>query len=175
MKKSLAFFAISLLKIGSAQNYMIEFDQFYSIAGVLTNTSYVEAGIAGAFEAGQSSNVYYSIESFPTALLSNNSLGSLPDNLIPISFSVKNNFPNPFNSRTILNFTIPSPDITTIKIYNINGQLINTLFSGKLTEGKHSILWNGYDQSGKPVSSGLYMYKIQSGKHSGIKKMTLLK
>jgi len=154
---------------------MIEFDQFYSIAGVMTNISYIEAGIASAFEAGLSSNEYYSIESYPTALLSNNSLGSLSNNLLPISFSMKNNYPNPFNSSTILNFTIPSPDITTIKIYNINGQLINTLFSGKLSEGKHSIVWNGHDYSGKSVSSGLYIYKIQSGKHSGIKKMTLLK
>jgi len=175
MNKSLLFITISLIKIVSAQNYMIEFDQFYSISGIMTNTSYIETGIASVFEAGQSSNAYHSVESFPTALLSNSSLGSQSDNLLPISFSIKNNYPNPFNSNTILNFTTPTPDITNILIYNINGQLISTLFLGQLAQGVHSLLWNGTDQSGKYVSSGVYIYKIQSGKHFGFKKMTLLK
>jgi len=87
------------------------------------------------------------------------------------------NYPNPFNPTTTISFSIPNESNVELSIYNIKGQKIKTLVSAHVSAGKHSIVWNGDDESGKPVSSGVYFYKFrtESGNYSSSKKMLLMK
>jgi flagellar hook assembly protein FlgD len=62
-----------------------------------------------------------------------------------------------------------------IEIYNVKGQIVKTLVNRMMSPGNHTVQWNGNDESGNPVSSGVYYYKMRSGKYSNTKKMLLLK
>ena len=87
-----------------------------------------------------------------------------------------NNFPNPFNPSTSIEFSINNNSHIELSIYNIKGQKIKTLAQNEFTKGSHSIIWNGDNESEDPVSSGLYLYKLKiDGKTEVIKKCLLLK
>ena len=86
------------------------------------------------------------------------------------------NFPNPFNPSTTINFSIQIDSIIKLSIYNIKGQKIKTLANEEFTKGDYSIIWDGNNQSGKSVSSGVYYYIMKvDGKIKAIKKCLLLK
>ncbi|HQJ96584.1 MAG TPA: FlgD immunoglobulin-like domain containing protein, partial [Candidatus Cloacimonas sp.] len=84
-------------------------------------------------------------------------------------------YPNPFNPETTISFNLSSPNLTELYIYNQKGQKVKTLFSGNLESGNHKFVWNGQDDNGNSVSSGLYFYRMKSGKYSSTKKMILMK
>ncbi len=84
-------------------------------------------------------------------------------------------FPNPFNPTTTISFSIPKDDKVELKVYNIKGQLVKTLVNDHLEAGMHKAVWNGDNQSGKNVSSGIYLYRLESGGKSKAQKMLLLK
>jgi Right handed beta helix region/FlgD Ig-like domain len=85
------------------------------------------------------------------------------------------NFPNPFNPETKISFSIPEDSKVELSIYNMKGQKVKQLVSDQLTAGEHSIVWKGEDNSSKPVSSGIYFYKLKSGNFEKTKKMLLIK
>ena len=86
------------------------------------------------------------------------------------------NHPNPFNPSTLINFSIPTDSNIELLIYNIKGQKVKTLTDNFFERGNHSVIWNGDDESNKPVSSGIYLYKLNvNGKTGLIKKCLLLK
>jgi photosystem II stability/assembly factor-like uncharacterized protein len=89
---------------------------------------------------------------------------------IPNSYSLRQNFPNPFNPVTKISFSIPKSEIIKLSVYDINGRLIQTLFSGQIDAGSYEL---NFDATGLP--SGLYFYKLESESFSGTKKMILLK
>ena len=85
-------------------------------------------------------------------------------------------YPNPFNPEINIAFNLPEDGKVELSIYNIKGQKIKTLTHDEFTKGDHSFVWNGNDESGKSVSSGVYIYKLKvNGKIEGTKKMLLLK
>ncbi len=87
-----------------------------------------------------------------------------------------NNYPNPFNPTTIIEFSIQNDSKINLSIFNIKGQKIKTLFNNEIDKGNHSISWNGTDDSGNSVSSGVYYYKLNvNGKTEAVKKCSLLK
>jgi hypothetical protein len=85
------------------------------------------------------------------------------------------NSPNPFNPLTTISFTLARRGDTTLSVYDVNGQLVKTLFDGILGEGSHQYLWDGKNTDGKGVSSGVYFYRLASGKQTQTKRMVLLK
>jgi hypothetical protein len=86
------------------------------------------------------------------------------------------NYPNPFNPTTTIEFSVTqNSDFVTLEIYNIKGQKVKTLYSGIAEEGKHSILWDGKDTNEKSVGTGIYFYKLKTGKKEISRKMLLLK
>lgn len=86
------------------------------------------------------------------------------------------NFPNPFNPTTSISFSIPSESMVDVSIYNVRGQKVKTILAENLTKGEHQAVWSGLDHSDKPVSSGVYFYKLSvNGKSESIKKCLLLK
>jgi hypothetical protein len=93
--------------------------------------------------------------------------------LIPI---LGDNYPNPFNPQTTISFSITDDIATTsLVVYNSKGQKIKTLINEVLHIGSHKIVWNGLDESGNNVASGIYLYKMRSGNYSAVKKMIMLK
>jgi hypothetical protein len=86
------------------------------------------------------------------------------------------NFPNPFNHETTIDFTIQIDSRIELSIYNIKGQKVKTLVQDEITRGTHSINWNGDDEKGNPVSSGIYYSKLNvNGKTEAVHKCLLLK
>lgn len=93
----------------------------------------------------------------------------------PILTELKGNYPNPFNPTTSLRFSLKERGYVTIDIFNILGQKVKTLVNNELAAGLHNVSWNGLDDNKRPVSSGVYFYKMQSGTYSNTRKMILMK
>ncbi len=104
------------------------------------------------------------------------SLTSVDDGVIPMDFYISENYPNPFNPTTSIDFGIPSDLNVQINIYNIIGQQVASIDQGFLNPGSYTVTWNGKDTFGNFVPSGVYFYEIKAGEQfQKIKKMTLLK
>jgi hypothetical protein len=104
------------------------------------------------------------------------------DNNTPnIVSGIHGNSPNPFNPSTTINFGVSTKTFVTIDVFNAKGQKVKTLVNEEIQAGSHSIVWNGNDDSDKPVSSGVYFSKMNlnsagsGGKYTSTKKMLLLK
>jgi len=85
------------------------------------------------------------------------------------------NYPNPFNPTTTISFSLPADQNIEIQIFNLKGQKVRKLIKGEFTSGEHSAVWDGKDDKGKTVSSGLYFYKLRTTEQVISKKMLLLK
>ena len=95
---------------------------------------------------------------------------------IPKVVVLYSNYPNPFNPTTTISFSIPQESNVDLIVYNIKGQKVKTLVNSDLDRGNHSVIWNGVDESGKSVSSGVYFYKLSvNGKSKSVKNCLLLK
>ena len=98
---------------------------------------------------------------------------------VPSSYHLAQNFPNPFNPETKISYHLPEAAKVTVKIYNLLGQNIKTLVNKNLLAGKYSVLWNGKDNYGKDVSSGIYLYRLEAiGKNQSYtrtKKLMLIR
>jgi M6 family metalloprotease-like protein len=97
---------------------------------------------------------------------------------VPKSIELLQNYPNPFNSTTSIRFIVNggrSPLRTSLKVYNIRGQLVRTLVDEDKPGGNYLFLWDGKDDGGEAVPSGIYFYKLTAGSSSEVKKMVLLK
>lgn len=95
---------------------------------------------------------------------------------IPSNFVLKQNYPNPFNPTTSIAYNLNRTNDVTLTIYNSLGQKIRTLVSrDNVPAGSYSIEWNGKNDMGQNVSSGIYIYKLQMGSRSKMKKMILMK
>jgi len=94
---------------------------------------------------------------------------------IPEEFALGQNYPNPFNPITNINFSVPRTGTVSLVIYNIMGQKIKTLVSGNMKYGYHTVNWNGLDQLGRQVSSGVYFSELRAKGFRQTKKMLMLK
>lgn len=95
---------------------------------------------------------------------------------VSVEVRLENNFPNPFNPETTISFsTTECTENTEISVFNLKGQKIKTLVNEILASGNHSVVWDGTDESGKTVSSGVYLYKMKAGDYQKIRKMILMK
>jgi hypothetical protein len=101
--------------------------------------------------------------------------------ILPKSFSLSQNYPNPFNPNTTVRFEIgvgvgnPSAVNTTLKVYNILGQVVKTLVNEPKLPGIYYQTWDGKNEQGEKVSSGLYFYQLRADNYSETKKMVLVK
>jgi hypothetical protein len=103
-------------------------------------------------------------------------------NSFPKDFSLNQNIPNPFNPTTTIcfsvvgsGFMVHGPFHTTLKIYNILGQLVRTLVNEEKAPGNYKVIWDGKDDSGKEVASGIYFYQLKTKDYTDTKKMVLLR
>ena len=108
-----------------------------------------------------------------TGVQNSNSKPAIPENFISAQ-----NYPNPFNPSTVIQFTIPqnlTNERTKLTVYNIQGEVIKKLLDDKLASGTYLTRWNGQNQFGNQVSSGIYFYEVRIGKNNFVGKMNLLK
>ncbi len=95
---------------------------------------------------------------------------------IPTEFGLYQNYPNPFNPDTEISFALKEASKCELSIFNIRGQLIRNIFSGNIEKNRiYNFAWNGKDEGGKEVDSGMYFYQIKAGKFTETKKMLLLR
>ena len=94
---------------------------------------------------------------------------------LPFAFTLEQNFPNPFNPGTTIFYNQPRRAEVSLRVYNILGQEVATLIDGIAEAGLHSVPWEGRDNSGKQVSSGVYLYRLVTAGTILTKKMTLLR
>lgn len=128
--------------------------------------SYYVCPFYGADE-GRPSEVLNLEISDPTAIDDDAALVRIPKLL--------QNYPNPFNPSTTIAFELPQTSSIKLRIFNLKGQLVKTLYSGLLPAGAHQIIWNGLNNHHKPVASGMYLYRLETAGKSQTKKMLLLK
>ncbi len=95
---------------------------------------------------------------------------SINESILPISYHLSQNYPNPFNPFTVIEFIIPKESDVTLKVYDILGREIETLVDKRLSQGSYKAIFkdNGY-------ASGIYFYRLISGKFADVKSMTLIK
>jgi beta-glucosidase len=103
------------------------------------------------------------------------SIGSDNNNNLPLEFWLSNNYPNPFNPSTTIQYETPKAGYVKLEIYNSLGELVTTLKNDYQDKGKYSIQWNGKNMSGKIAPSGTYFYRMSSNGLTLVKKMLLLK
>jgi hypothetical protein len=113
---------------------------------------------------------------FGISILDLRTITSAANSLVdPFQDSI-NNYPNPFNPSTTIEFSIQQDSNIELSIFNIKGQKIKTLVNNEFMTGSHSIKWNGDNESGNSVSSGIYFYNLSiNGKSEAVKKCLLLK
>ena len=99
----------------------------------------------------------------------------IDDDLLPEVFALHQNFPNPFNPVTTIRFDVPEESHIRLDVYNILGQRVQTLVNGNMQPGFHVIRWNGTNDTGTPLASGMYIYRIHSSKFTAVKKLVLMK
>jgi len=94
---------------------------------------------------------------------------------MPFSFRLDQNYPNPFNPTTTIRYEVGKPADISLKIYNVNGQLVRTLVDAKHAAGKYQVVWDGNDNMGFKIPSGLYIYRYSAGDYVRSFKMVLVK
>ena len=158
---------------GSVTGYTIYRDG--SLVNYVTTTSYIDNDV--------SFGVYiYSIISLYTQPAGQSEAVTIDvyvsddDDIQPLLITeLLGNYPNPFNPETTISFNIAVDSIVSIDIYNIRGHLVKTLLNNHLQQGNHTVIWNGIDNHGQQVSSGVYFYQMRTADYSEIKRMVLLK
>jgi len=99
----------------------------------------------------------------------------LIDETAPRQYALEQNYPNPFNPTTSISFGLPNRQFTSLKVYDIVGNLITTLVNGEMAAGNYRIRWNGLNSSGNQAPSGIYFYTLEAGSFKQTKKMVLMK
>jgi hypothetical protein len=94
---------------------------------------------------------------------------------VPASFALKGNFPNPFNPKTTIRFALAANEHVHLSVYDLGGRLVKTLVDEPMTADNHEVVWDGKDNSGARVASGVYFYKLVAGDFNATEKMVMLK
>lgn len=142
-------------KAGDTFGWSVRFSGPYAVIG------------APAIETGASGGAVY-IYDLSTVVSVREPLSGVPE-----TFGLEQNYPNPFNPNTVIRYQLPSSSQVELTIYNAVGQRIKTLVSEKQAVGSYQIEWDGTDEKGTSVASGVYLYRLQAGEFVQSKKMTL--
>ena len=94
---------------------------------------------------------------------------------LPFTFELDQNYPNPFNPTTVISFQLPVGSDVSLAIYNLAGQLVKQIASGKYASGQHHMVWEATDDRGLRVASGVYLYVLKAGEFIAQKKLVVMK
>ena len=98
-----------------------------------------------------------------------------PPSPVPGSFALYANYPNPFNPETTIQFDLPGADDVRLEIFDVAGRRQRELLAGRMEGGRHSVAWDGREESGRRVGSGVYFYRLRAGGEVEVRRMMLLK
>ncbi len=135
----------------------------------------VRIGDAGNYRAivtnsaGADTSEIAVIEVLPTAI------SEFDQGLIPTDYALGTNYPNPFNPTTNITFAIPRTSRVKVEIFNTLGRKIKTLMDATLNTGYHTLHWNGLNDNGQTIPTGVYFYRMQTESFTDTKKMVLVK
>lgn len=136
----------------------------------VTTGASIDIGVSGiyAFVADYFGGFYIIRNDLPVAIADNT-------NYTSTNFVLNQNYPNPFNPSTTIGFTLPKSSMIDLKIYNQLGQQVRTLIHSNRSAGDHLIEWDGRNDAGKLLSSGIYFCILQAGLFTETRKMMLLR
>ena len=154
---------------GVVARLVIALDPFAAPQTVYVDTS----GEYGFTSAGGSNQVI--VPSFDRGSVRVDIASGTEDPTLPRQFALHQNLPNPFNPTTRILYTLSQGAATRLTVYNLLGREIVTLVNDFQSAGDHTVVWNGRDQRGRAVSSGVYLYRLKSGGEVTFRKMTLMK
>jgi cytochrome bd-type quinol oxidase subunit 1 len=97
------------------------------------------------------------------------------DPLMPAALELYQNYPNPFNPVTTIRYRLEHRSHVTLEIYDVNGGIVSRIFEGERKAGLNSVTWDGRNESGAAVASGIYFCRLGAGRLSVSKKMILLR
>ncbi len=156
-----------------------------TVKSALVNDQYVIIGygVSGEVLDGKNQTEIFSAAGgyeITSAIIANETSQSMEVNIaeavLPETFELNQNFPNPFNPSTDISFSIGSDDFINLNIYDIQGRLIRSLIDNGFTPaGTYSFTWNGLNQYGTHVPSGMYLYKLESSEQTITRKMVMMK
>jgi len=92
-----------------------------------------------------------------------------------IPLTLYQNYPNPFNPSTSISFYMPAPDGVRLEIFDVQGRRIRTLADRQMEGGRHTLHWDGFNDAGRKVSSGIYVYRLVCGKRSLTRKLVMMR
>lgn len=152
--------------------WILRYENGVVVADSLLTDSFLSISSFGVDESGElyvihlNGQIYRFKASIPTAVAGQNNRTE--------TFGLAQNFPNPFNPETRIRYQLPGPGFVELSIINSLGENICLLVNEQKALGEYYVNWDGRDQRGKPVSGGIYFYKLQVGKFIQIKKMILM-
>ncbi len=94
---------------------------------------------------------------------------------LPKTYELGTNYPNPFNPSTNISYGVPRDGFVSLLVYNVLGQKVRTLVDLPRAAGRYTVTWDGRDESGHVVGTGVYFYRLQAGESALVKKMLLVK
>ena len=94
-------------------------------------------------------------------------------NAVPSGYTLSQNYPNPFNPETTIRYELPEAGTVRLSLYTVSGQLVRTLVDGKRSAGTYSVSWDGRDDAGRDVASGVYLSRMVVGQFSAVRKLVL--
>ena len=95
--------------------------------------------------------------------------------VLPRVYALGQNFPNPFNPATTIQYSLPQAGPVSLKIYDMAGQVVRHLVEQDQVAGSHQAVWDGLDKAGAPTANGVYLYELRAGEFRALRKMLLLK
>jgi hypothetical protein len=148
----------------------------------ITDLTFTDTGLSAGFVIYLVMSYYIETESDPVVQhIIVDPTSDLDESLVYKSTSLLGNYPNPFNPTTSIQFTIGETTLQSdgalvqIDIYNIRGQLVRSLVNRNFESGTHSVIWNGLDDDGLPVGSGVYLYQLRTDDYVLTRKMIMMK
>ena len=93
---------------------------------------------------------------------------------LPQRYALLQNYPNPFNPETRITYLLPRSEEVVLQVYTLTGQRLRTLADGAASGGLHTATWDGRDEAGRAVGSGVYLIRMQAGEFVATKRMALL-
>jgi len=162
----------STLNLWQNDNYHPSLEGSYLAACVFYATLFDESPVGLPYTAGLSIEVATFLQEAAYETVTD--IEREPVN-IPLSFELYQNYPNPFNANTIIKYDLQNDAEVVLKIYDILGREVKTLVNGDQTSGSKSVVWDGKDNNGRGVSSGVYFYRIQADNTADCKRLVLLK
>jgi hypothetical protein len=140
--------------------------------GYTTGTSLDVSGTSGSWLAVSATDENGNESELSTILFNSTSAGELP----PAAFALRQNVPNPFNPSTSIGFELPKPATVTLTVFDPAGRRIRLLADDERFEaGRHALRWNGCDDFGAKLSTGVYLYRFETDGYLAMRKMTLVK